>query len=124
MKILVDMNLSPEWTTVFAAKGWEAVHWSMVGDPRAADRVVMDWARANGYTVFTHDLDFGSLLAATQAKGPSVIQVRTQDVLPSHLSAIVVRVLSEYESAIKSGVLISVDEADSRVRLLPISLET
>jgi predicted nuclease of predicted toxin-antitoxin system len=124
MKILIDMNLSPEWTTVFAAQGWEAVHWSTIGDPRAADRLVMDWARANGYTVFTHDLDFGSLLAATQAKGPSVIQVRTQDVLPSRLSGLVVRVLSEYESAIQSGVLISVDEAGSRVRLLPISLET
>jgi predicted nuclease of predicted toxin-antitoxin system len=124
MKILVDMNLSPEWTTVFAAKGWEAVHWSTIGDPGAADRVVMDWARANGYTVFTHDLDFRSLLAATQAKGPSVIQVRTQDVLPSHLGGVVVRVLSENQGAIKSGVLISVDEAGSRVRLLPISLET
>jgi len=85
MRILVDMNLSPEWTAIFAARGWEAVHWSTVGDPRAADRVVMDWAKANGYTVFTHDLDFGSLLAATQAKGPSVVQVRTQEVLPSHL---------------------------------------
>jgi predicted nuclease of predicted toxin-antitoxin system len=121
MKILVDMNLSPEWTAVFAANGWQAVHWSTVGDPRAADRVVMQWARANGYTIFTHDLDFGSLLAATEAHGPSVIQVRTQDVLPSHLGGIVVQVLSEYEGAIESGVLISGDEAGSRLRLLPLS---
>jgi hypothetical protein len=62
MKILIDMNLSPDWTAVFRAQGWEAVHWSTTGNPRAADRVVMDWARANGYAVFTHDLDFGSLL--------------------------------------------------------------
>ena len=121
MKILVDMNLSPEWTGVFNARGWGAVHWSFIGDPRAPDRVVMEWARANGYTVFTHDLDFGSILAATQAEGPSVIQVRTQDVLPSHLGAIVVRVFSEHEGAIKTGALISVDEAGSRVRLLPLN---
>lgn len=76
MKILIDMNLSPEWAAVFGARGWEAVHWSSIGDPRASDKVIMDWARANAYTVFTHDLDFGSLLAATQGEGPSVIQVR------------------------------------------------
>ncbi len=70
MKILVDVNLPPEWTAVFASYGWDAVHWSTVGDPQATDRVVMDWARSNGYVVFTHHLDFGSLLAATQTKGP------------------------------------------------------
>ena len=40
----------------------------------------MAWAGEHGSVVFTHDLDFGSLLALTQAVGPSVIQVRTQDV--------------------------------------------
>jgi predicted nuclease of predicted toxin-antitoxin system len=120
MKIVVDMNLSPEWTTVFAASGWAAVHWSQIGDPSAPDRVVMEWARANGHAVFTHDLDFGSVLAATQAEGPSVIQVHAQDVLPSHLGELVVRVLLRHESEIASGALISIDELGSRVRLLPL----
>jgi predicted nuclease of predicted toxin-antitoxin system len=121
MKILIDMNLSPDWALVFRAHGWEALHWSTTGDPRAPDRAVMDWARANGYAVFTHDLDYGSLLAATGANGPSVIQVRTHDVLPSDLGDTVVRVLSQYEGAIESGVLISVDETGTRARLLPLS---
>ena len=80
----------------------------------------MEWARANGYIVFTHDLDFGTLLAATQAQGPSVIQVRTQDVLPLHLEGIVEGVLLQYEEALQSGALITVDESTSRVRLLPL----
>jgi len=42
----------------------------------------MAWARANGHVVFTHDLDFGTTLALTHAAGPSVIQVRGQNVLP------------------------------------------
>lgn len=42
----------------------------------------MAWARANDYIVFTHDLDFGAMLALTNAESPSVIQVRTQDVTP------------------------------------------
>ena len=39
----------------------------------------MAWARENGYVVFTHDLDFGTLLALTRDAGPSVIQVRTHE---------------------------------------------
>src|SRR5258708_619475 len=85
MKIVIDMNLSPEWCNVLSKHGWEACHWSEVGDPRAIDTVIMTWALTNGYVVFTHDLDFGTILATTRANGPSVIQVRTQNVLPSYL---------------------------------------
>jgi predicted nuclease of predicted toxin-antitoxin system len=56
MKILVDMNLSPDWVSALVANGFDATHWSTVGDPRADDSVIMDWARANNYVVFTHDL--------------------------------------------------------------------
>ena len=65
MKILIDMNLSPDWVAVFGRYNISAVHWSTVGDPREKDSIIMEWARTNGYIVFTHDLDFGSLLAAT-----------------------------------------------------------
>lgn len=121
MKLLIDMNLSPQWIEVFERNGWQAVHWSSVGDPRSADRVIMDWARANQYVVFTHDLDFGTLLAVTQAEGPSVIQVRAQDVLPKHLEGIVIKALKQYESLLESGALIIVDEATSRARILPLT---
>ncbi|HEY0070176.1 MAG TPA: DUF5615 family PIN-like protein [Chloroflexia bacterium] len=120
LKILADMNLTPQWEAALAQHGWECRHWSNLGDPRATDQAIMEWARANGYIVFTHDLDFGALLAATQARGPSVIQVRTQDVLPSYLASIMVRVLSQYEEALQSGALITVDENTSRIRLLPL----
>jgi predicted nuclease of predicted toxin-antitoxin system len=69
MKLLVDMNLSPERVAVLQAAGWEAVHWSKVGNLRAADSEIMAWAKLDGHIVFTHDLDFGSRLALTQAEG-------------------------------------------------------
>ncbi|MDQ5824396.1 MAG: DUF5615 family PIN-like protein [Chloroflexota bacterium] len=121
MKILIDMNLTPQWEAVLAQHGWESRHWSNVGDTRATDQSIMEWARTNGYIVFTHDLDFGTLLAVTQAQGPSVIQVRTQDVLPSHLGTVVLGVLKQYEAALQAGALITVDESTSRVRLLPFA---
>jgi predicted nuclease of predicted toxin-antitoxin system len=121
MKILIDMNLSPAWTGVFEATGWDAVHWSDVGDPSAADREVMAWARDRGYIVFTHDLDFGTLLALTRAGQPSVVQVRTQDVTPSHLGAILTGVLREHEQLLTAGAIVTIDEAAARVRILPLS---
>ncbi|HXT13289.1 MAG TPA: DUF5615 family PIN-like protein [Candidatus Angelobacter sp.] len=83
MKLVVDMNLSPEWVKVLVEAGWETIHWSKVGDFRATDIEIMAWAKSNGHVVFTHDLDFGTALALTHAEGPSIIQVRTQDVAPS-----------------------------------------
>lgn len=55
----------------------------------------MDYARVNSYIVFTHDLDFGALVALTQTESPSVVQVRAQNILPSYLASIVVAVADE-----------------------------
>ncbi len=121
MKILVDMNLSVEWISRLRQYGWEAVHWSKIGDPQAKDSTIMDWAHKNKYIVFTHDLDFGTILASTQAEGPSVIQVRTQDVTPAHLEKTIVSVLHQHETLLKQGALIIVNEMKSRIRILPLS---
>jgi predicted nuclease of predicted toxin-antitoxin system len=121
MKLLIDMNLPPGWVETLKQGGWEVVHWSTVGDFRATDQTIMDWARANGYTVFTHDLDFGTILAATRAKKPSVIQVRTQDIMPRALGSRMLQILTEYESVLEKGALITIDKAKSRIHILPLS---
>lgn len=121
MRILIDMNLSPEWVSVFKSEGWKAVHWSDVGEPSASDDEIMKWAKLNEHIVFTHDLDFGAILAATQAEGPSVIQIRTQDVTPNHLKAILISVLDQFREHLITGAIISVDEEKSRARLLPLN---
>ncbi len=120
VKVLIDMNLSPDWAPLLSNHGWPAVHWCSVGDPRATDRTIMDWALANEYVVFTHDLDFGTMLALTHAKGPSVLQIRASDVLPNHLKAIVVRALQQHDADLAAGALVVVEEARLRVRVLPI----
>lgn len=81
----------------------------------------MEWAKVNAYVVFTNDLDFGAMLAATQAETPSVIQVRTQDVLPDNLESLIIQVLRQFELQLGWSALISVDENRSRVRILPIA---
>lgn len=120
MKVLVDMNLSPAWVPVLERQGFSAVHWSAVGDSRAPDRVILRWARDNGYLVFTNDLDFGAILAVGRATAPSVIQVRTHDVTPEHLTSLVIGALQQHEAVLEQGALITIDEARLRSRILPL----
>lgn len=121
MKLLIDMNLSPQWTMIFKGAGWEAVHWSFIGLPNASDQDIFEYAMSHGYVIFTHDLDFGSILAATNTKYPSVIQVRTQDVSPGHLSQLVVSALRKFNKHLNEGALITIDEKRLRARILPLS---
>lgn len=85
MKFLIDMNLSPLWVPFLGSHGFVAIHWSAVGDARAPDSEILDWAAVNNCVVLTHDLDFGMLLAALPTDAPSVVQVRCQDVLPASI---------------------------------------
>jgi predicted nuclease of predicted toxin-antitoxin system len=120
LQFVIDMNLSVEWIAELANHGWPAVHWSAVGDPRAEDSVIMEWASGNGYVVFTHDLGFGTMLAITHATKPSVFQVRGENVLPEDIGAVVVSALKQHEAALIEGALIVVDVKKSRVRVLPL----
>ena len=118
--LLLDMNLSPDWAPVLQEHGWEAIHWSDIGDPRASDRDIMDWAAAHQYVVFTHDLDFGAMLALSHESGPSVFQIRAGNVLPDALEGPVIAALDQHEADLSAGALVVVDESRSRVRVLPI----
>ncbi len=120
VRLLVDMNLSPEWVAELNIHGWSAVHRSTVGDPRAEDAVIMAWALANGHVVFTHDLDFGHMLALTHATGPSVFQVRGQNVLPEDIGPAVIAALRQYDAELAAGALVVIDVKKSRVRVLPL----
>ncbi|MCB2264077.1 MAG: DUF5615 family PIN-like protein [Candidatus Thiosymbion ectosymbiont of Robbea hypermnestra] len=75
MKIVLDMNIPQGWKELLEARGHETIHWREIGEIRAEDTEIMEWARQNQFIVFTHDLDFGSLLYATNANKPSVILV-------------------------------------------------
>ncbi|MGD1072273.1 MAG: DUF5615 family PIN-like protein [Bryobacteraceae bacterium] len=119
MKFLIDMNLSPLWVPFLGAHGFGAIHWSTVGDPRAPDSEILDWAAADNCIVLTHDLDFGMLLAALRTDAPSVVQVRCQDVLPASIGDTVVRAIRATEHQLEAGALVTVDSARHRIRLLP-----
>ncbi len=119
MKLVVDMNLSPDWITVLRDCGHDAVHWSGVGAADAPDDDILRWARAQDRTVLTSDLDFGTLLATSGASKPSVVQLRTGTTLSARIGHLVARVLRETEADLSSGALVTVE--GDRVRLRPLT---
>ena len=120
MKLLVDVNLTPMWIPALEEKGFEAIHWSEVGDLDASDSQILDYAKRNDFVVFTHDLDFGDILAVTGANSPSVIQIRTENTTPEFLLDTLVNTLNQFKSRLHKGALITVDFAKVRARILPI----
>lgn len=120
MKFLVDMSLSPVWVSFLADHGFKAIHWSRLGRASAPDHEIFDYALRNNLVVFTHDLDFGALLAAQKTHRPSVMLVRSQDVLPSAIGEVVLRAINAAYSHLEAGALVTIDPARHRIRLLPI----
>lgn len=120
MKILLDMNMPEVWEDFLNAAGFAAMHWSRVGDIRAQDEEIMEWARRNGHMVLTHDLDFGALLYATNARAPSVMQVRAEHIVPRVLGTVVLGALRSVADQLEAGALVTVDPRRQRIRLLPL----
>ena len=121
MKLLVDMNLSPDWVPLLASHGWEACHWSTVGPGNAPDTVLMNWAREHQQVVITQDLDFSQLLYTTQQSGPSVILLRMDNEFDPAARDHVCAAIALAETALTTGALLTISGHRVRLRHLPIS---
>ncbi len=120
MKFVIDMNLPASWISLLEKEGWQAVHWSQVGEGNAKDSAIVAWAAENGCIILTHDLDFSRILALTSEKGPSVVQIRTPQVLPSMIGSAVISALKEHAALLETGAIMAIDIRGARIRLLPI----
>lgn len=120
VKLLVDMNLSPRWIAIFTDVGIEAAHWSVVGANNAPDAQIMGYARTNDYVVLTNDLDFSAILAATQGKRPSVVQIRAENLSPDVIGKQVVAALYQMAIELENGALMTIEPNRTRLRVLPL----
>jgi predicted nuclease of predicted toxin-antitoxin system len=92
-----------------------------VGRADAPDIEIVAYAKANGYVILTHDLDFSAILAATQGGKPSVVQIRTDDLNPDAIGGTITQALRQMAEKLEAGALLSVDPKRTRLRLLPLS---
>ena len=121
MKVVVDMNLSPRWVAELRSAGLESIHWQDIGSASAPDREVLEWCASHDHVLFTHDLDFGAILAGSGANRPSVVQLRVENVLPEAWLRQVLDALRRLESDLAQGALVTIEPARHRIRLLPLT---
>jgi predicted nuclease of predicted toxin-antitoxin system len=100
--------------------GFHSEHWSNVGSAPAVDAEIMAFAADHDYVVLTNDLDFSAILAVTHRRKPSVLQIRSRNLDAEFIGASVVQALLRLGGELRAGALLTVDEATTRVRLLPL----
>ena len=120
MKLLVDMNLSPSWVDRGSCATGSRLSIGPRSGPRPRRTPKSTWANDHGFVVITNDFDFSAILAASARATPSVVQIRTQDLLSDEVVSSVVHALEAHRDHIERGALLSIDEAATRVRMLPL----
>jgi predicted nuclease of predicted toxin-antitoxin system len=121
MKLLVDMNLSPDWVSLLSSHGWETCHWSTIGPGNAPDTVLMTWAREHQQVVLTQDLDFSQLLYTTRESGPSVVLLRMDNEFDAAARDHVCSAIALAEASLTAGALLTISGHRVRLRHLPFS---
>lgn len=76
MRFLADMGISPRAVRRLQAAGHDAVHVAELRLHRATDPEIVRLARSENRIVVTHDLDFGTIMAASGESAPSLIIFR------------------------------------------------
>ncbi|MSU50630.1 MAG: hypothetical protein EXS37_16340 [Opitutus sp.] len=110
------MNLSPDWIPVLATHGFDCAHWRHLGAAKAEDRAIFDHAQQSRSIILTQDLDFGVILAQTNATSPSVVLL--------HAGTRVIAALRTCARELADGAILTLDDKRHRVRLLPLRAES
>ena len=121
MRFLVDANLSPRLAASLADAGHDAVHVSDVGMSRATDTEILDMADGQDRVVVSADTDFGTLLAVSNRRGPSVLLVRFTSPRRVEQVASVVHVnLPAVAESLEAGAVVVLEDDRVRIRSLPM----
>ena len=120
MKLLLDMNMSPRLAAFLREAGIDPGHWADLGDVAAPDHAIAAFAAAAGMTIVTHDLDFGALLAAGDHSGPSVVQIREDNLSVAEIGSQLLDVIGDVADQLEAGALVTLDSAGIRLRALPL----
>jgi predicted nuclease of predicted toxin-antitoxin system len=121
VNLLLDMNLTVRWVRYLAAAGYEAIHWSDVGEPTASDSEICEYARQRGFIVITNDLDFPQILSQTRHAAPSLVLLRGYPLTPEIRGIELLRALRLCEAELERGAILSLSlSGKPRARLLPI----
>ena len=120
IRLLADMNISPETVRELRRNGWDIIRVSDLLPQNASDEAILSLARREGRVVVTQDLDFSTLLALGGHARPSLITLRLVLSDPETITRRLLEILPRSEKQLQEGCALTVDETTLRIRKLPI----
>jgi predicted nuclease of predicted toxin-antitoxin system len=122
VRLVLDVNFGTDWAAALSDHGADAVHWTEVGDPRASDEEVVEWARRNRCAIVTQDKGVASRVVLRHVTAPSVIQIRNAQAMKPGLSARVAALAKVHASDLERGAILVLDARTGNVRVRPLSV--
>ena len=90
MKLLFDQNLSFKLCRTVADLFPESNHVRLLGLSEVGDRVLWDYAKTNGFTIVSQDVDFAEMAALLRSP-PKVIWLRSENLSTAAISTLMRR---------------------------------
>lgn len=120
IRLLADMNISPQTVTFLRQQGWDMVRVSEVLPATASDSEILEFARREERVIVTQDLDFSTLLALGGYNQPSLITLRLLVSEPDTVNQKLIEVLPGIEQELEEGCAVTIEDTAVRIRRLPI----
>lgn len=110
VRFLLDQNQSLRLIESLAAHGHETQHVRDLGMRASSDVDILEAARRSGHVIISGDTDFGELLAASDATGPSVVLIRRRGQRRAHqIAALLLANLDILTDELETGAIVVFD---------------
>lgn len=120
IKLIGDMNISPQTVTVLQQQGWDIIRVLDVLPASASDVEILNFARQENRVIVTHDLDFSMLVALSGYNQPSLITLRLSSTDLNTVNQKLLEILPQIEQQLQAGSAITIEDTAVRIRQLSI----
>ncbi|MEX2212800.1 MAG: DUF5615 family PIN-like protein [Phycisphaeraceae bacterium] len=120
MRLLLDQGDSRLAAEILRQRGHDAIHVAEVSMYAATDEQIIERAVLEERVIVTWDADFHNHIVLSRAEKPSCIRIRIECLGTQDQANIIQSVIDEFAGELIEGAIVTVDEAGSRSRTLPV----